>query len=301
MKKISYIPAIIILVTAIVLTSLLLAGGMVKIYSWYLLQILLPLAGLVGIIFSVIRWIALRRFDRIVEVTGVLAILAILPAGMMLYPLPYPSSLEHTSPSATVRLPANELLKVAWGGDTRAVNQHVVVPDQRWAYDFVVEPYFNGSSALTDYGCYGIPVVAPISGLVWAAHDGEPDMAPGSSSNNYKTPRGNYVVIKLDDTGTYLEIAHLKPGSVTVISGQRVEEGQVIGQCGNSGNTSEPHIHIHHQRQDPEKYPVNFAEGLPLYFKDLYGSPMPEGGITVIDGAAVATGDTVLNLGNKAK
>ena len=46
-----------------------------------------------------------------------------------------------------------------------------------------------------------------------------------------------------------------------------MKEGDVIGRCGNSGHTSEPHIHIHHQRQKPAASgPVNFAEGLPLFF-----------------------------------
>jgi hypothetical protein len=77
--------------------------------------------------------------------------------------------------------------------------------------------------------------------------------------------------------------------------GQRVEEGQEIGQCGNSGNTSEPHIHIHHQRQDPPVVPLNFAEGLPLFFRDHDGAAMPEGGIRDIDGTPVPTWDLPLS------
>ena len=57
-----------------------------------------------------------------------------------------------------------------------------------------------------------------------------------------------------------------------------VKEGDPIGACGNSGNTSEPHIHIHHQRQDPRVFPLNLAEGLPLYFRNHGGPAMPEGG-----------------------
>ncbi|MDO9301112.1 MAG: hypothetical protein Q7T89_07000 [Anaerolineales bacterium] len=67
----------------------------------------------------------------------------------------------------------------------------------------------------------------------------------------------------------------------------------LTGQCGNSGNTSEPHIHIHHQRQDPSVYPINFAEGLPLYSRDHDGPPMPEGGLDMVDGAPLAIGLTV--------
>jgi len=103
---------------------------------------------------------------------------------------------------------------------------------------------------------------------------------------------GNHVVIRLE-TETYLVIAHLKPRSVVVKTGETVAEGQVIGQCGNSGNTSEPHIHIHHQRQDPILYLGDYAEGLPLYFRDHDGAPMPEGGIQMANSKLTATGDTV--------
>ena len=215
----------------------------------------------------------------------------------MFKPVAFPMSLEKTTPSATVRLPADVPLKVAWGGDKIETNYHTVAPDQRWAYDFLVEPYVNGSDKLEDYGCYGIPVLAPISGLVTIAHDGEPDEVPGVVSNNYTAPTGNHVVIQLQETGTYLVIAHLKPGSVAVKAGETVEEGQVIGACGNSGNTSEPHIHIHHQRQDPAVFPLNFAEGLPLYFRDHNGNPMPVGGIKVDGETVTLIGDTVQHIG----
>lgn len=299
LQILTLIPLAIILVAAGVMLSLLLSGGMIKIFAWYMLQILLPAAGLIGLIFSIVRSRIMHRLDGAARVTGIASLLALLPALMLVFPPPFPASLENTSPTATVRLPADVPLKVAWGGDTKAVNYHVIVPDQRWAYDFFVEPYLSESSKLSDYGCYGVPVLAPISGLVSSAHDGEPDATPGQLSNNAVAPSGNYVVIRLDDSGAYLMIAHLKQGSVAVAAGQRVEEGQVIGQCGNSGNTSEPHIHIHLQRQNPAQYPLNFAEGLPLYFRDHDGPPMPEGGFKEVDGTPVATGATVVHQGAK--
>ncbi len=289
-SRLVYLPLGLILVTAIVLAGMLISGGMRKIYAWYLLQLLLPGTGLLGLIFTMTRWLIVRHFEKR---TGLASLLALLPALMLVFPLPFPASLARTTPAATVRLPANVPLKVLWGGDSQAVNYHVIAPDQRWAYDLVVEPYLSGSATLTDYGCFGVPVVAPAAGVVTLALDGEPDMFPGQPSNNFANPTGNHVVIQLDETGTYLEIAHLKQGSVTVKNGQRVAEGQVIGQCGNSGNTSEPHIHIHHQRQNPAEYPLNFAEGLPLYYRDHDGPPMPEGGIEIVDEVILALGDTV--------
>ena len=61
--------------------------------------------------------------------------------------------------------------------------------------------------------------------------------------------------------------------SVRVNVGDHVEVGDYLGRIGNSGTSSEPHLHIHHQRQDPTKimHPL-LAEGLPLYFIDKEGN-----------------------------
>ena len=104
------------------------------------------------------------------------------------------------------------------------------------------------------------------------------------------------MVIEVADGG-HLIIAHLKPDSVTVRSGDRVNEGQVIGACGNSGNTSEPHVHIHYQRQHPKDVRMNFAEGLPLYFRDHGGPAMPSGGLTLDGEQIVAIGDIIEHRG----
>ncbi|MBN2388528.1 MAG: peptidoglycan DD-metalloendopeptidase family protein [Anaerolineales bacterium] len=287
---------IFLLVAIAVLAGLLLSGGMRRVAAWYLLQLALPVLGLVCLLVAGLAALIRRRWDRRTTGAVLLSVLAILPVFMLFVSVPYPASLERTGPAATVRLPADVPLLVAWGGDRLATNYHVIVPDQRWAYDFVVAPFFSGSNQLEEYGCYGVPVVAPIDGLVTAAHDGEPDATPGVLTNNSEAPTGNYVVIQME-TGTYLLIAHLKQGSVLVDAGQRVREGQPIGQCGNSGNTSEPHIHIHHQRQDPSMYPINFAEGLPLFFRDHDGPPMPEGGFEIVDDLPVPLGPTVQHNG----
>ena len=99
------------------------------------------------------------------------------------------------------------------------------------------------------------------------------------------------------ESGTYLLIAHLKPGSVSVSERDEVLEGEAIGACGNSGNTSEPHIHIHHQRQDPKDRPLHFPEGLPLYLRDHNGEAMPNGGFEIRDGETVLIGAIVRHVG----
>jgi murein DD-endopeptidase MepM/ murein hydrolase activator NlpD len=61
-------------------------------------------------------------------------------------------------------------------------------------------------------------------------------------------PPGNHVFIDLGNDEFAL-LAHLKKGSIPVSHGDLVNAGDVIGLCGNSGNTSEPHLHFHIQDQ----------------------------------------------------
>lgn len=290
-------PLVLMLLSFVSLLGMFFAGGITRISAWYLLQLVPPVLGLISLITVAVYALVRKRRSKALIATGLAALLSLSPLVFWFVPVAYPASLETTSPSATVRLPADGPLQVIWGGDNIEKNYHAAYPDQRWAYDLLVAPYFSGSPNLEDYGCYGIPVVAPISGYVVSAHDGEPDATPGVPSNNTIAPTGNHVMVRMEETGTYLVIAHLKNGSVTVKTGETVTEGQVIGQCGNSGNTSEPHIHIHHQRQDPTVYPLNFAEGLPLYFRGHDGPQMPAGGYRVEGEKAIATGDLVQHTG----
>ncbi|HRK91153.1 MAG TPA: peptidoglycan DD-metalloendopeptidase family protein [Anaerolineales bacterium] len=292
-----WIPLGMMLASLLTIAGMMLAGGMVKISGWYLLQLIPPVLGVLTLIVIVIYAIVKKRMSRAWVGTLVVSILSLLPLATWFAPIPFPASIEKMTPSATIRVPADEPMLVAWGGDSIETNYHVVTPDQRWAYDLLMEPAFSGSPNLEDYGCFGVPVLAPIDGTVVSAHDGEPDETPGVVSNNIVAPAGNHVMIRIEETGTYLVIAHLKNGSVIVETGDVVKEGQQIGECGNSGNTSEPHIHIHHQRQDPTVYPLNFAEGLPLYFRDHDGDPMPVGGFIIEGESVTPLGDVIQHIG----
>lgn len=75
---------------------------------------------------------------------------------------------------------------------------------------------------------------------------------------------GNHVTIRSDD-GVYATVAHLRRGSLTVKVGDRVSAGSIIGQCGNSGNTSEPHVHA----QLMDRVSLWIAQGLPMAFADI--------------------------------
>jgi hypothetical protein len=274
------------------------SGGITSVYGWLALVSVVPLLGAIGLVTCAVAAIRRRGVSRLAAFTAAASLVALWPGAwnVGVGAIRYPFSLAKQTPAATVRLPLEGPVRVLWGGDDVAHNRHASFPDQRWAYDLAVEPVLTGSARLEDYGCYGKDVLAPADGEVWLAHDGEPEQVPGKLVPNLRAPLGNAVALKLP-TGTFLLIAHLQTGSVAVREGAHVREGDVVGRCGDTGNTSEPHVHVHHQRQDPRVFPVNFAEGLPLYFADDGGDPMPLGGIDVRDGKPVPTGAIVHNAG----
>lgn len=109
------------------------------------------------------------------------------------------------------------------------------------------------------YLVHGAEVRAPCAGEVLLAHDGLPDLpVPEADRDNLA---GNHVLIAC---GTHvIVLAHLAPGSVAVAAGDRVETGNPVGRVGNSGNTAEPHLHLHVQRGAPEEAPLS---GEPVWF-----------------------------------
>jgi hypothetical protein len=293
-----YLPLALVGGAAVVAWGVFESGAFRSIFGWFALLTLVPLLGLLGLLVSLIAAIRRRGVSRLAAATVLVSAFAVWPGawsfgvGMIRFPW----SLARAKPAATVRLPLDGPVRVLWGGDDLAHNYHASTPDQRWAYDLGVEPVLTGSSRLEDYGCYGKDVVAPADAEVWMVHDGEPEQVPGRLVPNYRAPLGNMVALKLA-SGTYLLIAHLHTGSVAVKAGAHVAEGDRLGRCGDTGNTSEPHVHVHHQKEDPRLYPVSFAEGLPLYFHDTDGDAMPVGGIAVRDGKAVPTGAVVRHVG----
>lgn len=192
------------------------------------------------------------------------------------------------------RLPFDGLWYTFWGGPDELNNYHVTTPSQRHAYDFLIwkdgSTFSGDGTLLTDYYAYGQPVLAPAAGEVIFALDDLPDLLPIVESDPYN-PTGNYVVIKVAEDA-YLVIAHMQPDSLQVEVGDQIEAGQVIGLVGNSGNTSEPHIHIHLQN-GPELFTYDesgaisgFSDviSLPLVFTNYLADSEPvEAGIPVRD------------------
>ncbi len=155
------------------------------------------------------------------------------------------------------------------GGVDRATSHSWGLVSQRYAYDFVItgdegRTFGENGRSPQAYHCFGQPILAAADGQVVAVQKDIPDYAhAGSCWIDWRTPdlRGNYVIIQHDD-GVYSLSAHLQQGSVIIAPGERVQQGQMIGLCGNSGHSTEPHLHF--QVQD---HPDFFrAVGLPIRF-----------------------------------
>ncbi|MFD6509758.1 M23 family metallopeptidase [Bacillus sp. NPDC060175] len=263
-----------------------LANGTISVVVWWSIQAfsVVSIFILIGsAVMFVWKGIFRKRIDRTLLFIVLFSIIGSWPLGWYanIGRIAYPANVQSMSPKIVVRFPLNERALIGWGGDRLETNYHIIKPNERWAYDILIPPAEVRSSKLEDYGIYGAKVMAPASGTVVSVNNDEKDLVPGS--DDFQSMAGNHIYLRLDETGTFLSLAHLKKGSIKVKEGQHVNEGDVLAQVGNSGSSSEPHLHIHHQRQDPSNTSMFLTEGLPLYFRTEEDVMMPERG-TYISG-----------------
>ena len=156
---------------------------------------------------------------------------------------------------------------VFWGGDTKELNYHVVDQAQKNAFDLIITDE-KGNSYKTigqtndDYYVFGKEIIAPAAGEVVLVVEGIKDNTPGEMNPIYVP--GNTVIIKTAND-EYLFFAHFKQHSIKVKQGQQVKQGELLGLCGNSGNSTEPHLHF--QIQNVEN--MNKATGVKSYFDNI--------------------------------
>ena len=181
--------------------------------------------------------------------------------------LPIPSTLyDSYVMKAPVRLPFNGTWYVASGGSDPTKNSHTGNRAQNFACDYVIvkngKTHIRDGNHNADYFAYQQPVLSPVDGTVVVVVDGVPENEPGRMNPYYAF--GNSIVIK-DASNEYAVIGHFKPNSFRIKVGQHIAMSQVVGLCGNSGNSSEPHIHFHMQN----KMNVADADGLPITFRNF--------------------------------
>jgi murein DD-endopeptidase MepM/ murein hydrolase activator NlpD len=128
---------------------------------------------------------------------------------------------------------------------------------ERYAIDWLrIDPAKNPVTTHTgdgtrneDYLAYDAPLLAVADGTVAVVVSDNKDATPQviTPDQAFKELGGNYVIIDIGG-GNFAFYAHMRPGSASVKVGDKVTRGQVIGRLGNSGNTTEAHLHFHVSR-----------------------------------------------------
>ncbi|MBT8203891.1 MAG: peptidoglycan DD-metalloendopeptidase family protein [Eudoraea sp.] len=163
-------------------------------------------------------------------------------------------------------LPFEDEWFVYWGGLTEAQNYHVREMSQQYAYDLLMvkdgASYQGDPKKNESYFAFGKEILAPCNARIVQVIDSIPDNIPGVMNPEDLT--GNTLVLQTD-IGEYILFAHLQEGSILVEEGQEVVQGEVMARCGNSGNSTEPHLHLSLQNT------LEMEEGIggKIYFERL--------------------------------
>jgi hypothetical protein len=142
---------------------------------------------------------------------------------------------------------------------------------QRYAIDFVqldngLNSFAGDPSRNENYFVFGDDVLAVAPGRVVATRDGVPENVPPNlpPSPGLDDLTGNFVIQDIGG-GNFALYAHLQTGSVRVRPGDRLQRGVALGRVGNTGNSSEPHLHF--QVTDGAGLPSGLdANGVPYVF-----------------------------------
>ncbi|MDQ3156243.1 MAG: M23 family metallopeptidase [Actinomycetota bacterium] len=176
------------------------------------------------------------------------------------------------SPKRRVPSHGTDMLGTTYSIDFVGVDDHDrTAPSVSWRTVFSTEPpelFF----------AFGRPILAPVSGRVVAVHQGEVDHGARRSQltlvpyalgqaarlrQGVGAIAGNYVIISSPGSGVFVGVMHLQADSILVSVGQDVGEGEHIANCGNTGNSTQPHVHMQAMNSaDPWT-----ARGLPMHFK----------------------------------
>ncbi|GAA3112155.1 M23 family metallopeptidase [Streptomyces rectiviolaceus] len=169
---------------------------------------------------------------------------------------------------------------------------------QTYAIDIVAEPEGKERPAFAwswpiargneAFPAFGAPLLAVADATVVHAEDGQRDHLSRNSLvalvylmiveaivrtlGGARRIVGNHIVLDLGE-GTYAMYAHVQRGSLGVRAGDKVRAGQTMARCGNSGNSTEPHVHF--QLMDGPD--LDTARGVPFRWR---GVGVPAGGET---------------------
>lgn len=203
---------------------------------------------------------------------GLFSVLALQAASGYVPPAQEPVSLEFPFKNGTYY--------VFNGGNSELINPHLktlhsqrfrAYRGQSYAVDIVkLNRWGTRASgflpkALERYEIYGETVYAPCAGKVIATANTVPEMIPPQPDRKHIP--GNHVLLQCGEI--HVLLAHFRQGGVKVAPGEAIALGQPVGEIGNSGNTNEPHLHIHAQKPGSQATPLD-GEPLPILFGDRY-------------------------------
>ncbi|QUL52166.1 M23 family metallopeptidase [Paenibacillus tritici] len=165
--------------------------------------------------------------------------------GLLIQPLETHEATDKALTKTEFQFPLKGEWYVFWGGNDVLSNYHYAHETQRYALDIIRtqddSSYQGEGKDNEDYYAFGEPLYAAAEGKVVEVKNDIPDNTPGVM--NAEEPEGNVVVID-HGNGEHSITAHLKKGSVAVKKGDNVQQGDLIGHLGNSGNSSEAHLHF---------------------------------------------------------
>lgn len=195
------------------------------------------------------------------------------------------------SDAVVLDLPFQQEMYAVHAGHSSLINGHYTHRVERDALDIIRvvdgRSAVGDTSALSSYFAYGQPLAAPADGVITQVIDSFIDQPIGQTDGD--NPTGNVVVIDIGGR-RYVVMAHLLPGSVLVAPGEQVRRGQQIALIGNSGNTSEPHLHV--QVQNRPTFDIKPAAGFrtyPILFRDTL--VIRDGDDRIVDAADLRRGD----------
>jgi len=161
---------------------------------------------------------------------------------------------------------------VLHGGASPFINGHFKVRPQNFALDIVglnklglrASP-FSDMGNLDNYEIYGASLYSPCNGTVAVAVDGFQDLVPPKTDPEHLA--GNHVLLECE--GVEVVLAHMQKDSVNVSAGDSVTTATLLGKVGNTGNTSEPHLHLHAER-DGESGKILDGTAVPVTIDDRF-------------------------------
>ncbi|MER7334145.1 MULTISPECIES: M23 family metallopeptidase [unclassified Micromonospora] len=195
--------------------------------------------------------------------------------------------LARNSPARRVPSHGTHLFATTYAMDFVAVRGRRTARTRDWRALLSTEP-------VERFFAFGQPILAPAAGRVVSVHDGEADLVARRSPlarvpyaltqasrarGGAGALAGNHVIIELEGRRGYVVLAHLRAGSIRVGEGAPVATGQEVATCGNSGNSTQPHLHI----QVMDSADPFAARGLPMSFRQYRAWRRPGGPPVVVE------------------